>query len=258
MRGRRRTRALRAAGAAAAGALLLASARYVSARTLWPFVWDGPRQAADLLRRMFPPDWTYARDLVGPLLETLHIATLGTLLALAIAGPVAWLAARTTTPHPLFRAPALAAIAVSRSVNSLIWALLLVSIFGPGVLAGVLAIAFRSVGFVGKLLYEAIEEVEPGPLEALTAAGAGRLQVLRFAVVPRIAPVFAGVAWFRWDINIREATVVGLVGAGGVGLALDAAVSALEWARAGMILILILALVLAAETLSARARAAVR
>jgi len=231
--------------------------RVVSRETIWEFVDDAPAQAADLFGRMVPPEWSYLDDLLRPLWDTLNMATLGTVLALGLAVPVAVAAARNTTPHPLLRGPALLVIVASRSINSLIWALLLVTILGPGMVAGVLAIALRSIGFIAKLLYEAMEEIDPEPVAAVTATGAGRWQVLDIGVAPQVMPAFAGIAVFRWDVNIREATVLGLVGAGGIGLELDAAVAALQWSRVAILLLSILALVLVSEALSARARAAV-
>lgn len=118
--------------------------------TIWGFVTDAPKQAADIGARMMPPDWPYVRQLLWPLWETLNMATLGTLLGTLIATPIAFLAAHNTTPSTLFIRPiALFIIVASRSINSLIWALLLVAILGPGVLAGIIAIALRSIGFIG-------------------------------------------------------------------------------------------------------------
>ncbi|MGE0715280.1 MAG: PhnE/PtxC family ABC transporter permease, partial [Alphaproteobacteria bacterium] len=152
---------------------------------------------------------------------------------------------------------ALFLIVASRSINSLIWALLLVSVIGPGVLAGILAIAFRSVGFIGKLLYEALEEIDASAVEAVAATGAGKAQVIAYAMVPQVTPAFAGISVFRWDINIRESTVLGLVGAGGIGLQLEASISQLAWQEASVIFLVILATVVASEWLSARIRHAI-
>ncbi len=122
--------------------------------TIWAFAYDAPSQGAQLLARAFPPRWDYAAQLWGPLWDTINIATLGTLLGAALAVPIAFLAASNTTPSALVLRPlALLVIVASRSINSLIWALVLVVILGPGLLAGILAIALRTVGFVGKLLY---------------------------------------------------------------------------------------------------------
>ena len=137
------------------------------------FLADAPAQTWDLFARMWPIDWAfYPKGVHEALIETLHMATLGTLLSLILGFPVALLAARNITRSPLLHWIAQLLLVSSRSVNSLIWALLFVAIFGPGALAGVLAIGFRSIGFVGKLLAEAMEEAPPGPIEALTATGA--------------------------------------------------------------------------------------
>ncbi|QVL48174.1 MAG: phosphonate ABC transporter, permease protein PhnE [Thiocapsa sp.] len=224
---------------------------------IWAFVWDAPEQAADLFGRMVPPRWSYMDKLWGPLWDTINIATLGTLLAIVLAVPVAFLAARNTTPSPLLVRPiAIFIIVASRSVNALIWALLLVAILGPGLLAGIIAIALRSIGFIGKLLYEAIEEIDLRQVEAVRATGAGPAQVLDYGIVPQIMPAFAGITLFRWDINIRESTVLGLVGAGGIGLQLKASVDSLAWPQVTLIFVVILGTVILSEWVSARVRAA--
>jgi len=230
----------------------------MTGRTIWAFVWDAPRQAADIGSRMLPPRWSYIDKLLWPLWDTLNIATLGTLLGIIIAVPVAFLAARNTTPSALFLRPvALFIIVASRSINSLIWALLLVSMIGPGLLAGIIAIGLRSIGFVGKLLYEAIEEIDESQVEAVRATGASGAQVLDYGIVPQILPAFAGISVFRWDINIRESTILGLVGAGGIGLQLQASLNTLAWPQVTMILLLVLGTVLVSEWVSAKVRHAV-
>ncbi|RMX04860.1 phosphonate ABC transporter, permease protein PhnE [Corticibacter populi] len=229
--------------------------RVMTQDTIWAFVSDAPRQVADVGWRMLPPDWAFIGELWLPLWDTFNIATLGTLLGLLLAVPVAFLAAHNTTPSRLVLRPlALTVIVASRSINSLIWALLLVAIVGPGVFAGIIAIALRSIGFIGKLLYEAIEEIDARQVEAVTATGATGTQVMAWAVVPQIAPALAGISLFRWDINIRESTVLGLVGAGGIGLKLDAALGTLAWPKVTTILLVILATVALSEWVTARVR----
>jgi phosphonate transport system permease protein len=226
--------------------------------TIWAFVYDAPRQAADIGSRMVPPKVAYIEELLLPLWDTLNIATLGTLLAIIISIPVAFLAARNTTPSTkIVRPIALLVIVSSRSINSLIWGLLLVAIIGPGVFAGIIAIALRSIGFISKLLYEAIEEIDASQVEAVTATGGSRLQVLDYGIVPQILPAFAGISVFRWDINIRESTVLGLVGAGGIGLKLQASLNVLAWNQVAVIFILILATVVISEWVSAKVRHAI-
>lgn len=230
----------------------------VSENTIWEFVYDAPLQAKDLALRMVPPKWSYAGTILRPLWDTINIATIGTLIGIAIATPVAFMAARNTTPNRLLARPAALLIIVSsRSINSLIWALLLVLIVGPGVLAGIMAIAFRSIGFIGKLLYEAIEEIDENQVEAIRATGAGAPQILLFGVVPQILPTFAGISVYRWDINIRESTVLGLVGAGGIGLELQASVNVLAWNQVTLIFMAILSSVIISEWVSAKIRHAI-
>lgn len=230
----------------------------ISGVTNWFFVWDAPRIADDIWTRATPPKWEYITQLGRPIWDTLNIATLGTMISLCLAVPVAFLAAANTTPSRFFIRPiALLIIVSTRSINSLIWALLLIAIIGPGVFAGVIAIAIRSIGFCAKLLYEAIEEIDESQVEAVIATGASRWQVMAFGIVPQIMPAFAGVAVFRWDINIRESTVLGLVGAGGIGLQLSASLNVLAWPQVSLILLVILLAVVISEWVSAKVRGAI-
>lgn len=230
----------------------------ISKSTTWFFVWDAPRIADDIWTRATPPRWEYITQLGKPIWDTLNIATLGTIFALILAVPVAFLAASNTTPSRfLIRPIALLIIVSTRSINSLIWALLLIAIIGPGVFAGVIAIAIRSIGFCAKLLYEAIEEIDETQVEAIKATGASRWQVMAFGIVPQIMPAFAGIAVFRWDINIRESTVLGLVGAGGIGLQLSSSLNVLAWPQVSLILLVILMAVVISEWVSAKVRGAI-
>jgi len=252
-----RTNALAFTAWVAGAALLVLCWTLISQQTIWMFVQDSPEQAFKLFERMLPPRWPYTAELVRPLWDTVNIATIGTLAAVVLAVPVAFLAARTTSPNPVLRAVALLVIVASRSIHSLVWAILLVFLVGPGVFAGILAIALRSVGFIAKLLNEAIEETDATQIEAIRATGAGGGETMVYGIVPQVLPAFAGITVFRWDINIREATFLGLVGAGGVGLQLNASISALKWADASVILVAIFGLVLVSEWVSARVRAAI-
>ncbi|WP_019953399.1 phosphonate ABC transporter, permease protein PhnE [Yoonia vestfoldensis] len=230
----------------------------MTAGTMWVFVWDAPKQAADIGGRMLPPRWGYLGELMGPLWDTINIATLGTLGGVIMAVPVAFLAARNTSPSLLVLRPiALFIIVASRSINALIWALLLVAIIGPGLLAGIIAIALRSIGFIGKLLYEAIEETDARQIEAITATGASGAQVLSYGIVPQVLPTFWGITVFRWDINIRESAILGLVGAGGLGLKLEASLNTLAWSQISVILLLILGTVVVSEWVSSKVRHAI-
>jgi len=239
-------------------ALFMFCWKYISDETNWFFVYDAPRIVADISSRMWPPKFSYMDELWIPIWDTINIATLGTLAALFLAVPVAFLAANNTTPSKIFVRPiALLIIVSSRSINSLIWALLLVSIIGPGIFAGTVAIALRSIGFVAKLLYEAIEEIDQNQVEAISATGASRLQIIAYGIVPQIMPAFAGITVFRWDVNIRESTVLGLVGAGGIGLQLSSSLNVLAWSQVLVILIAIFFAVVFSEWISAKVRHAI-
>ncbi len=231
--------------------LAVVAAFVVSIRTvdvIPEFLYDAPEQVVDLFARMWPMDVKYyPKSVHGALIETLHIATLGTILSLGLALPVGILAARNVVPVPAVNYLAKLILVSSRSVNSLVWALLFVAIFGPGALAGTLAIAFRSIGFVGKLFGEALEEAYRGPVEALTAAGAPWPSVFLKAYWPQVQPAFWSIALFRWDINIRESAVLGLVGAGGIGIALDTALTLLYWDQVAVVLLTIFVVVILAE-----------
>jgi phosphonate transport system permease protein len=257
---RRTTRAQFAVWAAwlAGTALFVYCFDLISDKTIWAFVLDAPEQAHDLAVRMVPPDWGFIRKLGRPIWDTINMATIGTVVAVVIAIPVAYCAARNTTPSvTLIRPVALFIIVASRSINALIWALMLVTIIGPGVLAGIIAIALRSIGFCAKLLYEAIEEIDESQVEAVRATGASSAQVTTYGIVPQVMPAFAGISVFRWDINIRESTVLGIVGAGGIGLQLEAAITQLYWTQVSLILLVIIGTVVLSEWVSAKVRHAI-
>ena len=210
------------------------------------FLYDAPQQTADLFVRMWPIDWAWYPKVVHPaLIETLHIATLGSLIAIVLAGLVALLVARNLTGSVALNLIGKFILVSTRSVHTMVWALFFVAVFGPGPLAGMLALAMHSIGFTGKFLSEAIEEVRPGPIEALRAVGAPPLAILLKGYWPQVKPAFLSIAMFRWDINVRESAVLGLVGAGGLGMALDTALSNLYWDQAGLVLLVIFAVVIA-------------
>jgi phosphonate transport system permease protein len=219
------------------------------------FIADAPAQTADLFRRMWPFDWSvYQTTVQGALIETLHMATLGTILSVVLAAPLALLAASNITRSTVANWIARFVLVATRSISSLVWALLFVVIFGPGAVAGTLSIAFHSIGFLGKLLAEALEETPAGPIEALAATGAPATSILLKGYWPSVEPSFWALALARWDINIRESAVLGLVGGGGLGMALDTSLSNLYWDQVGLILAVIFAIVVAAEIISSAIR----
>lgn len=220
----------------------------------WVYLLDAHVQAGDLFTRMYPPDWTYFEAIVQPLVETIHIATLGTAVTFVIALPLAFLSARNTTPNAVTWAIGRFILVASRSINTVVWALVFVAIFGPGPMAGIWAIAARSLGFMGKLIGEAIEEVDANTVEAIESTGAGRLKVLLIGILPQVMPVIYGTTVYRWDINIRESTVLGFVGAGGIGIQLYSSINQFQWDEVAIILLAVFGVVIVSEFISAAVR----
>lgn len=220
----------------------------------WPFVADAPKQAADLVNRMMPPNFSFIKDIVPSMIETINIATLSTIFALVLSFPIAVLNARNTTPHPVVQAVARVIVVTSRSVNELVWGLIFVVFFGPGAVAGIAALTMRSLGFMSKLVSESIEEIDHGQVEAIRATGANGAKVFIYGVLPQVMPTILGTTIFRWDINIRQSSVIGLVGAGGIGILLTSSMNLFRWRNVSMILISIFVVVLAGEYVSASVR----
>ncbi|WP_049922361.1 phosphonate ABC transporter, permease protein PhnE [Halopiger djelfimassiliensis] len=248
----RRTRLLRYAALVLAAWITYESWQELDIR--YTFIVDAPKNLADLLFRMYPPDPAYAAEIVTPMVETINIAVFGTGLAILISLPIAYIGAENTTPNAATYVLGKFVIVATRSVNVIIWALFFVVIFGTGAISGVLAVAFRSIGFVSKLIAEGIEEIDPGQVEAIRAMGGSPIDVIVYGIVPQIKPTFVGVATYRWDINVREATVIGFVGAGGIGVKLDTAINFFQWANVLTILIAILVVVIFSEVVSAYLR----
>jgi phosphonate transport system permease protein len=219
---------------------------------------DAPGHLYDLFSRMFPPDLSTLPDLVEPTIETLHMSILATGFSVVISIPVAILAAENLSPNRFTYALGKVIISVARSVHDIIWALIFVVILGPGALAGMLALGTKSLGFIGKFFAEEIEEIDSNPVDAITATGADRLKVMLYAIVPQIKAPFLGISVYRWDVNVRGATIVGLVGAGGIGIELNNAMGYLYWQQAMTVLMVIFGLVIVSEGVSAYFRDKVR
>jgi phosphonate transport system permease protein len=187
-------------------------------------------------------------------LETIDLAIFGTVFGVVLAFPLAILAARNLTPaKPLYYA-ARAVIGVARAVPDLVWALLFVTAVGLGPFPGALALAVHSVGMLGRLFAEVIEDMDMGPVEALTLTGASRIQVFTHAVVPGVLPSLLGIALYRFDENLRSSLVLGFVGAGGIGFLLLTAMNLFQYQTVALLLIVTFVLVACAERISAYLR----
>lgn len=196
----------------------------------------------------------YLWHVAAKMLETFEIAVWATLIAIVLSAPLAWCSARNYAPNRFVYGTARAVVGLLRAVPELVSALFLVLAYGFGPIAGVLALALHSAGFLGKFYAEDIETADDRPQEALRAIGAGKLEVMRFAVLPQVMPGFIAYTLYVLDRNVRMATVVGLVGAGGIGQELKGRYDMYNYAHVGTILIAIFLTVLLLDRVAARLR----
>jgi phosphonate transport system permease protein len=210
---------------------------------------------ADIVARMVPPNFSILPKLVGPTIETLQISIWGTTLAIFFTIPFGLAAARNISPHPVIYGAARFVLNATRSISEIIFALVFVAAVGLGPFPGVLALAFHSVGMLGKFLAESIENIDAGPVEALVATGASKWQVIMYAIVPQILPEFVTLCLYRWELNFRSATILGIVGAGGIGFELVTSMRLFQYQDMTTILIVILVLVSIVDYVSSAIRA---
>jgi len=209
----------------------------------------------DFVARMFPPNWSFMERLVRPVFETIQIAIWGTFLAIFLALPLCFVAARNLTPSPVLFHAARQVFNLARGINELIFALIFVAAVGLGPFAGVMALTVHGAGMLGKFFAEAIEEADPGPVEALRATGARPLQVIVFAVLPQALPAWIAATLYRLEVNLRAATILGMVGAGGIGFELYSSLKLFQYQDTATCVIVILVMVMSADYISSRLRA---
>jgi phosphonate transport system permease protein len=209
---------------------------------------------ADIIGRMLPPNFEILPSIVKPTIETIQISIWGTTLAIIFTIPFGLIAARNISPHPLLYSLARFVLNATRSISEIIFALIFVAAVGLGPFPGVLALAFHSVGMLGKFLADAIENIDSGPVEALLATGANKWQVIAYAVVPQVWPGFVTLCLYRWELNFRSATILGIVGAGGIGFELITSMRLFKYQDMTAILIVILAMVVGVDSISAYIR----
>jgi phosphonate transport system permease protein len=208
---------------------------------------------ADFLSRMVPPDWSVVQTVQGAVIETLQIAIIGTSAGIVLAFPLGFLAAGNVV-HPLARAVVRTLLNAIRSIPLILYALFFVAAVGLGPLAGTLATAIYSAGMLGKFFSEAIEAIDERQVEGVLATGAGRLQALRYAVLPQVAPHFAAYILYRFELNVREGTILGLVGAGGIGFYITLYMRSFEYGRVATLTLIILFMIAAIDSLSSYLR----
>lgn len=248
-------RAWRKSGAAVAviGVAVLLSAWFTGLLDLQRLA-EGAPAIGTLMGEMFPPDFSDWRSWIRPILDTLAMSVAGTALSILFSLPLAFLAARNSTPDGIVYHVTRVVLNFLRSIPELIMGIIFVAAVGFGALPGVLALGLHSAGMVGKFFAEAIEHVDPHPVEAAAAAGATRLQIIQHAILPQVLPQFADVAVYRWEYNFRASTVMGMVGAGGIGFELMASLRLMSYAEVSAILIAILVLVSGVDALGAFVR----
>ena len=220
----------------------------------------GVHRLGDIIGLMLPPDpetWARALSYLHALGQTVAIALLGTGLAAVIAVPFGFLAARNVVASKVLRLLTRRSLDTIRSVDTLIWALIWINVVGLGPFAGALAIMSSDIGAFGKLMSEAIEAADHKPAEGVTSVGGGALHRLRFGILPQVLPVFASQILYYFESNTRSATIIGIVGAGGIGLALSEQIRVLEWRQVSFIILLVLVTVAVIDQISTRLRAAI-
>ncbi|MEM9568323.1 MAG: phosphonate ABC transporter, permease protein PhnE [Cyanobacteria bacterium P01_E01_bin.34] len=211
----------------------------------------------DFLRQAFPPSPNRFGSIVRSTIETFEIALVGTVGGALLSLPLALLAAKNTTPHSVLHSVSRSFIALLRVIPDLIWGLIFIVVVGLGAAPGILAIAVDTIGFCGKFFAERIEEVDPGPVEALRALGAPESGIVAGAIFPAVLPSFVATSLFALESSVRSAVVLGLVGAGGIGVELQTSMQLLRYDEALTIILVIFVVVTAVERLSAAIRKAV-
>jgi len=220
----------------------------------WQRLSEGVPAMMTLFGDMIPPDFSSAEKWIVPILDTLAMSIAGTALAVGLSLPLGFLAARNTAPNPTVYWIAKGTLNFLRAVPELIMGIVFVAAVGFGALQGVLALGLHSVGMIGKFFAENIEHAHPAPVEAARAAGGSELQVITHGIMPQVMPHFADVIMYRWEYNFRASTVMGMVGAGGIGLELMGSLRIMQYNEVLAILIVILAMVTLVDGASALLR----
>jgi phosphonate transport system permease protein len=224
----------------------------------WARVYAGLDRGWQFILSFTRPDFTSrASDIWGGLLESIVMTVAASVVGIAISIPIGLGAARNIAPLPVYMI-CRGIVAISRALQEIIVAILLVAIFGFGPLAGFLTLSFATIGFLSKLLAEEIESMDRAQAEAIKASGARWMQWVNYGVQPQVMPRLVGLSIYRIDINFRESAILGLVGAGGIGATLNTAFDRYEYDTAAAILILIIGIVMALEYLSGIVRARVQ
>lgn len=230
--------------------LVLLELSSISTGVKWSDFFKNFDQFLELFHRMAHPDWSYTSIVIQPIIETIQMALLGTTLGTIFAVPFAVLAARNIVKNAFLRGVIRFILNLVRTLPDLLLAALAVAIVGIGATAGVWTLAIFSFGMISKLFYETIETIESGPLEALRAAGANNIQVIVFAVIPQVLNGFISYFLYTFEINVRASTVLGYLGAGGIGVFLQRSLSSFRYDQTAVIILAILVVVVVIDAVS--------
>ncbi len=218
----------------------------------------------NILRQLLNPNWEFLPKVIqfslqppfvsGPLVETFQMAVVAAFIGCGIALPISFLSSRTTVPNRATLAISRGILSVIRAIPDILYALIFVAAIGIGPLPGILALIFFNVGVVAKLLSETVDAVDTGPIEAVDAGGSSRTQMVRWAVLPQVLPNYVAFSLYAFELNVRASTVLGIVGAGGIGFLLRTAYGFRAWSDVSVIIICLFVVVFLIELVSIRLR----
>ncbi|MEJ7175011.1 phosphonate ABC transporter, permease protein PhnE [Staphylococcus caprae] len=235
----------------------------ITALIIWSFIYTGFSigdlmvgipQIGSFFGQMVPPDWNYLDQITKPMLDTIRMAIVGTFLGSIVSIPVALLCASNIVQTKWIAIPARFILNIVRTIPDLLLAAVFVAVFGIGQIPGVLALFILTICIIGKLLYESLETIDPGPMEAMTAVGANKIKWIVFGVVPQAISSFMSYVLFAFEINIRASAVLGLVGAGGIGLFYDQTLGLFQYKKTAMIILFTLVIVVIIDFVSSKVR----
>lgn len=215
----------------------------------------GADQFTDIIKRMFgPPNWAFFKNLYKPMAETIQMSVIGTVLGSAIAVPFAVFSARNFIKNRLITGIVRNFLGIFRTIPALVFAAIFAMVYGLNSFSGMMSLAVFTFGMVAKLIYDAMEGIDPGPVEAVEAAGGNKMEILRYAIIPQILPQFLSFLLYAFEINIRSASILGYVGAGGIGVYYNRNIAFGYWNRVGTVVIATFIVVLLTDFVSAKIR----
>lgn len=203
-----------------------------------------------IIRQMIPPNWSYSTDVLSPLMDTLKMSLLGSIIGALLALPIAVLASSNIMNNKGIVFTSKVLLSLLRTLPTLVSALIFTFVFGLGPMAGTIAILLFAFSYVGKLLYEQIENVDMGAFEAMESIGMTRIQAFRYAIIPQVLPMYLSTSLFAFEGNVRYAAILGYVGAGGIGLLINEGLGWRDYPNVGMIIIMLVFTVYLIETVS--------